>query len=72
MRYLWIVFVMFSTTLIGQTVQYGKVDLYDNGALLSGVTFTIPSEHDCQPTMSDAKGCFRLCFAIRNTIASLQ
>ncbi len=63
MRYLWIVFVMFSTTLIGQTVQYGKVDLYDNGALLSGVTFTIPSEHDCQPTMSDAKGCFRLCFA---------
>ena len=54
---------MLSTPLIGQTVQYGKVDLYDNSSLLSGVTLTIPSEHDCQPTMSDAKGCFRLCFA---------
>lgn len=63
MRNLWIIIIMMSTQLFGQTVQYGKVDSYDNSMLLSGVTLTIPSEHDCQPTMSDAKGCFRLCFA---------
>ena len=63
MRRLLFALMMLSTPLFGQTVQYGKVELYDRDASLSGVTLTIPSEHDCQPTMSDAKGCFRLCFA---------
>lgn len=63
MRRLLFALMMLSAPLFGQTVQYGKVDLYDQDAALSGVTLTIPSEHDCQPTMSDAKGCFRLCFA---------
>ena len=63
MRRLLFALMMLSTPLFGQTVQYGKVELYDRDTSLSGVTLTIPSEHDCQPTMSDAKGCFRLCFA---------
>ncbi len=48
--------------LFGQTVQYGKIVGEDDHPLV-GVTLAIPSEHDCQPTMSDAKGCFRLRFA---------
>ena len=63
MRRLLFALMMLGAPLFGQTVQYGKVDLYDHDAALSGVTLTIPSVHDCQPTMSDAKGCFRLCFA---------
>lgn len=63
MRKLVFVLTMLTTQLFGQVVQYGKVELFDDDAPLAGVAFTIPSEHDCQPTMSDSKGCFRLCFA---------
>ena len=63
MRKLWFLLVMLNASLFGQTVQYGRVDLYDQSGSLSGVTLTIPSEHDCQPSMSDSKGHFRLSFA---------
>ncbi len=63
MRKLWFLLVMLNASLFGQTVQYGRVDLYDQSAALAGVTLTIPSEHDCQPSMSDANGRFRLSFA---------
>ena len=56
--------LLLTASLFGQTVQYGKtVKMEDYGASLAGVTLTIPSEHDCQPTLSDSQGRFRLCFS---------
>ena len=56
--------LLLATPLFGQTVQYGKtVEMEELGVSLAGVTLTIPSEHDCQPTLSDSQGRFRLCFS---------
>lgn len=64
MRNLLLILMMLSVPLTAQTVQYGKtVEMMDRGASLAGVTLTIPSEHDCQPTLSDSQGHFRLCFS---------
>lgn len=64
MRNLLLVMLLFSTPLFGQMVQYGRVvDANGTNSPLSGVTLVIPSEHDCQPTMSDNNGRFRFCFA---------
>ena len=64
MRNLLGVLLFFCCPLFGQVVQYGKVLEWDEQENpLAGVTITIPSEHDCQPTISDAKGQFRLCFS---------
>ena len=67
MRKLLFVVLMLCGSLYGQVIQYGKITDYDKqtgGAAkpLSGVFLTIPTEHDCQPTTSDSKGLFRLCF----------
>ena len=63
MRKLLILMLLCCEPLFSQVVQYGKVvEMDDLGKPLTGVTLTIPSEHDCQPTMSDAQGRFRLCF----------
>lgn len=63
MRKLLIVLLMLCGPLFGQVVQYGKVMEWDGqGSPLASVTLTVPLEHDCQPTMSDSKGAFRLCF----------
>ena len=60
MRNLLGVLLFFCCPLFGQVVQYGKVLEWDEQENpLAGVTITIPSEHDCQPTISDAKGQFR-------------
>ena len=48
-----------------QMVQYGRVIDMNTGNKLSGVSLTIPSAHDCQPTASDAHGNFRLKFGER-------
>ena len=49
--------------LSAQTVQYGKVVEMNSGRKgLSGVSIAIPSAHDCQPTVSDVNGAFRLSF----------
>lgn len=51
-----------------QVVQYGKVvEMDDQEKPLSGVTLAIPSEHDCQPTMSDTHGQFRFAFCQHKT-----
>ena len=51
-----------------QMVQYGKVvEMNSHGKKLSGVSITIPSAHDCQPTSSDSYGTFRLCFGEHQT-----
>ena len=51
-----------------QMVQYGKVvEMNSHGKKLSGVSITIPSAHDCQPTSSDSYGTFRLCFGEHRT-----
>ena len=64
MRNLLGVLLFFCCPLFGQVVQYGKVmEWGEQESPLAGVTITIPSEHDCQPTISDAKGQFRLCFS---------
>ena len=67
MRKLLFVVLMLCGSLYGQVIQYGKITDYDKqtgGAAtpLSGVFLTIATEHDCQPTTSDSKGLFRLCF----------
>ena len=49
--------------LSAQMVQYGRVvEMNSGGKALSGVSITIPSAHDCQPTSSDINGMFRLSF----------
>ena len=49
-------------------VQYGRViEMNTGGKALSGVSLTIPSAHDCQPTASDANGNFRLSFGEHKT-----
>ena len=63
MRKLLVVLLFFCGPLFVQVVQYGKVlEWGEQENLLAGVTLKVPSEHDCQPTISDAKGQFRLCF----------
>lgn len=63
MRKLLVILLFFCGPLLGQVVQYGKVlEWGEQESPLAGVTITIPSEHDCQPTISDAKGQFRLRF----------
>lgn len=67
MRKLIVLLLFLSQPLFGQVVQYGKVMEWDGqGSPLVGVTLTVPSEHDCQPTISDSKGNFRLCFNEHN------
>ena len=64
MRKLLLLLMLFSSSLFGQVSQYGKVvEMDEQGNPLAAVTLTVPSEHDCQPTMSDSKGRFRLCFS---------
>lgn len=49
--------------LTAQMVQYGRVVEMNSGKKgLSGVSVKIPTAHDCQPTVSDANGTFRLVF----------
>ena len=63
MRKLMIFLMLLGTSAYGQMVQYGKVtEMDEHGNLLAGTMLTVPTEHDCQPTQSDSKGCFRLCF----------
>lgn len=63
MRKLLIFLMLLGSSAYGQMVQYGKVtEMDEQGNLLSGTTLTVPTEHDCQPTQSDSKGCFRLRF----------
>lgn len=63
MRKLLVILLLFCGPLFGQVVQYGKViEWGEQENPLDGVTLTVPSEHDCQPTISDAKGQFRMCF----------
>ena len=63
MRLLLMILVLLAGSLFGQVVQYGRVVEADDPAhRIAGVCITIPSEHDCQPTMSDSEGLFRLCF----------
>lgn len=63
MRKLLVILLFFCGPLFGQVVQYGKVmEWGEQGNPLAGVTLKVSSEHDCQPTISDAKGQFRLCF----------
>ena len=55
--------MLFSASIFGQVVQFGKVSaMEDPENPLAGVALTVPSVHDCQPTMSDSNGLFRLCF----------
>ncbi len=50
--------------LSAQMVQYGRVVVMNSGGkVLQGVSVTIPSAHDCQPTASDVDGLFRLNFS---------
>jgi len=63
MKKLLFVLLLLCGNMYGQVVQYGKVtEMDEHGNLLAGTTLTVPTEHDCQPTQSDSKGCFRLCF----------
>lgn len=51
-----------------QMVQYGKVtEMSSGGKCLTGVSITVNSATDCQPTTSDAYGVFRLCFREHQT-----
>ena len=50
MRKLLILMLLCCEPLFSQVVQYGKVvEMDDLGKPLTGVTLTIPSEHDSQP-----------------------
>lgn len=50
-------------SLYAQMMQYGTVtEMSLHGKTLSGVSVTVPSAHDCQPTASDSHGEFRLSF----------
>ena len=63
MRKLIVALLLLCSPLFGQVSQNGKVvEMDEQGRPLTGVALTVPSEHDCQPTMSDSKGNFRLCF----------
>ena len=54
----------FTGNLCAQVVQYGQVvEMNSGGKELSGVSVTLPAIHDCQPTMSDKKGIFKLNFS---------
>lgn len=56
--------LFFTGNLCAQVVQYGQVvEMNSGGKKLSGVSVTLPAVHDCQPTMSDKKGVFRLSFS---------
>ena len=62
-----IAMLLLYSPLFGQMVQYGKVvEMDDLGKPLAGVAVTIPTESDCQPTMSDVQGRFRLSFGKHN------
>lgn len=64
MRRLLFALLLLCGPLFGQVVQYGKVmEMDEQGSPLAGVTLTVPSEHDCQPTLSDSRGQIRLCFS---------
>lgn len=69
MRSLFLLLLMLcGCSLFGQVVQYGRVVTLDpQGDPLPGTTITIPTEHDCQPTLSDSHGDFRLCFGEHHT-----
>lgn len=59
---------MHCSIVSAQIVQYGRVmEMNKGGKALSGVSITIPSAHDCQPTASDANGNFRLNFGEHKT-----
>lgn len=59
---------MHCSIVSAQIVQYGRVmEMNTGGKALSGVSITIPSAHDCQPTASDANGNFRLNFGEHKT-----
>lgn len=70
MRTLWnimklglLTLVMQAGSLKAQMVQYGLVvEMNSGGKTLQGVAITVPSAHDCQPTMSGSNGVFRLNF----------
>jgi len=56
-------FVMCGGLLSAQMVQYGcVVEMNSGGRSLPNVAVSIPMAHDCQPTASDVRGLFRLCF----------
>lgn len=62
----WIVLMALTSSgsLFAQVVQYGRiVEMNSGGKELSGVSVTVPTLHDCQPTMSDKKGVFKLSFS---------
>lgn len=60
-------FLVLGSMLSAQTVQYGKVVEMNSGRkALSGVSVMVPSAHDCQPTVSDVNGVFRLSFGEHN------
>lgn len=66
MRKLLFILLVLCGSVHAQVVQYGKIVNYSgqsDGNPLSGVYLTIPTEYDCQPTQSDVKGLFRLCFS---------
>ena len=62
----WIVatcLIMCRGMLSAQMVQYGcVVEMNSGGHSLSNVAVSIPMAHDCQPTVSDVHGIFRLSF----------
>lgn len=62
--YMLVLSMLTLANLKAQVVQYGSVvEMNSNGKSLSGVSVTVSSEHDCQPTTTDSKGLFRLCFS---------
>ncbi|MCR4848993.1 MAG: hypothetical protein K5920_09120 [Bacteroidales bacterium] len=63
-RHLILLLALFASPLFAQVTQYGRVvEMNTGGRSLPEVTITIPSVHDCQPTCSDSRGRFRVCFA---------
>lgn len=63
LRWSLLAFAMHCGVLSAQMVQYGcVVEMNSGGKALPGVSITIPSAHDCQPTSSDIRGIFRLNF----------
>lgn len=55
--------LLFGGGLSAQMVQYGHVvEMNSGGKALPGVSVSLNSAHDCQPTSSDANGVFRLSF----------
>ena len=64
MMKVWLLFlIMVSGSVYGQMTQYGRVvEAGAQGKPLQGVAITVPSVHDCQPTMSDRNGNYKLVF----------